>query len=463
MTDGTIVRASIAAAEANAPCLNSHISADGRYVVFESVASNLVAGDTNGARDVFRKDLQTGELVRVSTSGTNAQGLEGADDFSDDAQFGPNGEVIFRTDATNLIPGDTKANSHILRVDPVTFANREAIVEGRYVETKLAVGAASSVGVAWGDGTSETATPSNGIVTVHHAYATAGAKAAVVTVNEGGQSWAVPYTIDLAATQMTRNTALSDTLSGGAGNDTLTGDMFANVLIGHGGNDTLDGQAGADWMQGGTGNDIYMVDNALDLASETAGNGIDTVQASVNYALAFDIENLIAASTVGIGLSGNALANTILGNIGPDTLRGFSGNDAVTAGLGNDKLYGGLGKDALTGGAGKDVFVFDSAVAKKKNANIDSIVDFNVKDDTIWIDNALSKALGKGTPAKPVLLAKDKFWIGAKSHDASDRVVYNKAKGALYLDEDGSGAKAAILIATLKKGLAMTHKDFFVI
>ena len=179
--------------------------------------------------------------------------------------------------------------------------------------------------------------------------------------------------------------------------------------------------------------------------AETAGHGTDLVQTSIDYPLRANVENLAARGAFGLSLSGNDLDNAILG------------------GIGNDKLYGRLGKDALTGGAGKDVFVFDSAVAKKKNANIDSIVDFNVKDDTFYIDNALSKALGKGTPAKPVLLAKDKFWIGAKSHDASDRVVYNKAKGALYLDEDGSGAKAAILIATLKKGLAMTHKDFFVI
>ena len=52
------------------------ISADGRYVAFYSDASNLVSGDTNGARDVFVRDLQTGETTRVSvsTSGTEANG-----------------------------------------------------------------------------------------------------------------------------------------------------------------------------------------------------------------------------------------------------------------------------------------------------------------------------------------------------------------------------------------------------
>ena len=44
------------------------ISADGRYVAFESAASNLVAGDTNGSWDVFRRDLATGDIVRVSVA-----------------------------------------------------------------------------------------------------------------------------------------------------------------------------------------------------------------------------------------------------------------------------------------------------------------------------------------------------------------------------------------------------------
>ena len=442
LQSGAIDRVSTAAngAEANGGSTSPSVSADGRYVTFASDSTNIVAGASNQLH-IYRKDMLTGAVMLISASAAGQ--AANADSFrtatSSDGQ-----RVAFDSDATNLT-ADANGQPDVFLVDANLVQNRIAIDELRYVEARLAVGTATSVGIAWGDGTSEQATPSNGTVRLGHAYAAAGEKAAVVTVSEGGQSWAVPYVVTTAALQMTRNTTLSDTLSGGAGNDVLTGDTFGNVLIGNAGNDTLDGQAGADRMEGGIGNDVYIVDNALDVVAETAGNGTDLVQTSIDYALRANVENLSARGAFGLSLSGNDLDNAILG------------------GIGNDKLYGRLGKDALTGGAGKDVFVFDSAVAKKKNANIDSIVDFNVKDDTFYIDNALSKALGKGTPAKPVLLAKDKFWIGAKAHDASDRVVYNKAKGALYLDEDGSGAKAAILIATLKKGLAMTHKDFFVI
>jgi Ca2+-binding RTX toxin-like protein len=64
---------------------------------------------------------------------------------------------------------------------------------------------------------------------------------------------------------------------------------------------------------------------------------------------------------------------------------------------------------------------------------------------------------------KPLKIKKDMFWIGDKAHDASDRVIYNNKTGALSYDQDGTGAKAAVQIATLNKNLKMTFADFFVI
>jgi hypothetical protein len=85
----------------------ARISADGRYVVFESAATNLVAGDTNGLADIFRKDLQTGAIVRVNTDSGGAQATGGA---SSKARISADGRfVVFRSDATNLVAGDTNA------------------------------------------------------------------------------------------------------------------------------------------------------------------------------------------------------------------------------------------------------------------------------------------------------------------------------------------------------------------
>jgi Tol biopolymer transport system component len=89
------------------------ISADGRYVAFYSDASNLVSGDTNGARDVFVRDLQTGETTRVSvsTSGTEANGDSFAPALSSDGRY-----VAFASAATNLVDGDTNdANDVFVR------------------------------------------------------------------------------------------------------------------------------------------------------------------------------------------------------------------------------------------------------------------------------------------------------------------------------------------------------------
>ncbi|MHB8793781.1 MAG: hypothetical protein ACYC6O_10670, partial [Thermoleophilia bacterium] len=80
------------------------VSSDGRYISFRSTAANLVTGDTNAAADIFRKDTQTGEIVRVSTSSAAAQS-NGASDWS--AISADGNQVAFRSSANNLVTGDT--------------------------------------------------------------------------------------------------------------------------------------------------------------------------------------------------------------------------------------------------------------------------------------------------------------------------------------------------------------------
>ena len=115
----------------------------------------------------------------------------------------------------------------------------------------------------------------------------------------------------------------------------------------------------------------------------------------------------------------------------------------------------------LTGGAGQDVFVFDTKPNRK--TNLDTIRDFSVKDDSIWLDNKVFKKLGKGSAAKPGKLDKKFLKIGDKAWDKDDHLVYDRKKGILSYDADGSGAGKAVEIAKLAKNLKLTHKDFFVI
>ncbi|NQU49134.1 MAG: hypothetical protein HQ519_10845 [Planctomycetes bacterium] len=89
-------------------------SDDGRYVVFASKASDLVAGDTNAKYDVFVRDTVAGTIERVSEG---AGGMEANDDshwpqISEDGRY-----VVFASRATNLVGGDTNTTEDVFFVD----------------------------------------------------------------------------------------------------------------------------------------------------------------------------------------------------------------------------------------------------------------------------------------------------------------------------------------------------------
>lgn len=102
----TTVRVSVASdgKQGNSAGLNASISANGRYVVFTSWASNLVPGDTNDGSDVFVRDTMAGVTTRVSVAsdGTQGNGQSYTPSISANGRY-----VAFGSDASNLVPGDT--------------------------------------------------------------------------------------------------------------------------------------------------------------------------------------------------------------------------------------------------------------------------------------------------------------------------------------------------------------------
>jgi Tol biopolymer transport system component len=80
------------------------ISSNGRYVAFESNATNLVSGDTNAKVDVFVRDRVGGTMRRVSVS---SGGRQANGESSDPSIDGPGGLVTFESQGSNLVPGDT--------------------------------------------------------------------------------------------------------------------------------------------------------------------------------------------------------------------------------------------------------------------------------------------------------------------------------------------------------------------
>jgi Ca2+-binding RTX toxin-like protein len=139
---------------------------------------------------------------------------------------------------------------------------------------------------------------------------------------------------------------------------------------------------------------------------------------------------------VAINATGNALGNVLTGNAAANV------------------LDGGLGLDKMTGGAGLDTFRLSTALT----ANVDTITDFSVVDDTIQLENAIfTQFAATGT------LNVANFVKASAAVDVDDYVIYNPASGALLYDADGFGAGVAVQIAALGVNLALTNADFTVI
>jgi Tol biopolymer transport system component len=120
------VNVDTAGMQANGSGLTLAISADGRVVAFESSATNLVPGDTNGVSDVFVHDRQTGVTERVSVDSGGAQ----ANDTSDEPAISADGRfVAFVSVATNLVSGDTNGVGDVFVHDRQTGVTERVSVD----------------------------------------------------------------------------------------------------------------------------------------------------------------------------------------------------------------------------------------------------------------------------------------------------------------------------------------------
>ncbi|MDQ3143742.1 MAG: pre-peptidase C-terminal domain-containing protein [Pseudomonadota bacterium] len=223
------------------------------------------------------------------------------------------------------------------------------------------------------------------------------------------------------------------TLAGNNLAQTVAGNAGANILYGRGGDDVLHGGSGGDHLYGGTGDDLYTVDDVLDRVIEDAGEGIDTVFASISVSLqaGMEVELLRAhdlTATAGLKLIGNEFGQTILGDAGHNVLVGLGGDDALGGGAGADRLFGGTGNDLLTGGAGKDRFVIAEIGGR------DRISDFSHGEDLIDLSRIDANVAADGDQAFT--------FIGASnfSGNAGELATYVQ-RGVHYAagDVDGDG------------------------
>jgi Ca2+-binding RTX toxin-like protein len=212
---------------------------------------------------------------------------------------------------------------------------------------------------------------------------------------------------------------LDNEIVGNNNNNELNGMDGNDFLRGRGGHDVLIGGLGADTMQGDEGNDTYHVDNAGDLVVEQAGQGFDTVRASISYTLTDNVERLLLVGGPAIDGTGNALDNVIVGNDAANTLSGLAGNDDLRGGGGNDVLNGGTGADYMQGDAGHDSYFVDNAgdvvveAADQGSDTVRSSISYTLTDN-------VERLLLTGGPA-----------IDGTGNDIANEIVGNNAANTL--------------------------------
>jgi len=177
-----------------------------------------------------------------------------------------------------------------------------------------------------------------------------------------------------------------ETVKGGAGADSFTGNGSANIFYAGGGADTLIGAGGVDLLYGEAGDDTFDEEAAPTGGDTfTGGAGTDTIDYSGRSAdttikldnsatsgesgetdkISTDVENVLGGSAIDT-ITGSAVANVIDGGDGNDVISSLAGADTITGGDGNDTMTGGTeddtflmgsaaaGDDIITGGAGVD-------------------------------------------------------------------------------------------------------------
>ncbi len=408
----SLVSSDVAGGQANGLSFAPSFSHDGTMVVFASYGTNLVTGDLNTFPDIFVKNLVTGAVYSISndSEGVQANGFSGSPVFSaDDSQ------IIFSSDASNLVAGDTNGARDIFVKDIVTDGGGIDTVQssvtytlGNNIENLTLTGSANINGTGngldnyiLGNSGSNLLTGAGGNDTLdggaggtdtlvggagNDLYLVSNSNT-VVTEGAGGGDDTIQSSVSYNAVANVESLQLV-----GSGNINATGDANGNNLVGNSGNNVLDGGAGndtlnggpggADTLIGGLGDDTFIVSSSGTVVVEAAGGGNDTVQSSADFTLSANVENLVLTGSGNINGTGNSGDNYITGNSGANTLSGAAGNDTLDGGTGNDTLIGGTGNDTYyvstsdkiieAVGAGTDTAIASSSYTL--GANVENLI-----------------------------------------------------------------------------------------
>jgi Ca2+-binding RTX toxin-like protein len=320
------------------------ISADGRFVAFNSYASNLVPGDTNNIDDIFVRDMLTNTTTRLSVDSAGNQGNRTSSEpsISADGRF-----VAFRSYASNLVPGDTNNVDDIFVRD--TLSN---------TTTRLSVDSAGN------QGNSTSFEPS---ISANGRFVAFRSNASNLVPGDTNNT----DDIFVRDTLTNTTTRVSVNSAGNQGNN----NSFNPSISADGYRVAFDSEA-SNLVPGDT-NDTY--DVFVSNTGNTPGN--NPPNNSINGTDGNDILTGTSGNDIINGGEGN---DVLMGLRGNDILGGGDGRDVLNGGKGFDTLNGGLGNDIVGGGGGNDVFVLGAGLG------VDTIADFANSQDTVQLIDGLT-------------------------------------------------------------------------
>jgi len=343
----TTTRVSVDSAGNPASGFSSSISADGRFVAFSSSASSILPGDTNDEPNIFVRDrlTNTTTLVSVDSAGNSADDFSYNPSISGDGRF-----VAFYSSASNLRPGDTKNRSgNIFVRDRLTNTTTLVSVDSAGNPGNSGSGSPSISG----DGRFVAFTSDASNLVPGDTNSEPGIVGTDIFVRDTLTNTTTRVSVDSAGTQ---GNSYSSSPSISADGRFVAFDSSSSNLVPGDANYT---------------DDIFVVDTSSTLKVINGIPGNDNVTGTSDN----DIINGLEGDDVVTGLRGN------------DVLNGNDGNDILYGGKGSDTLNGGLRNDTLEGGAGNDVFVLGAGL------EIDTISDFGNGQDTIQLINGLTFGL----------------------------------------------------------------------
>ena len=370
------------------------ISADGRFVAFTSLASNIVPGDTNNTGDIFVRDTLTNTttLVSVDSAGNQGDSQSFTTSISADGRF-----VAFTSNSSNLVPGDTNRDSDIFVRDTLTNTttlvsvdsagnqaddfsyNPSFSADGRFVAfnslaSNLVPGDNYSFDIFVRDRITNTTTRVSVDSAGNHQRNSSSGSPSISADGRFVAFTTNAFNLVPGDTNSSRDIFVRDTLTNTTTNVSV--DSAGNPGGGRIPSISADGRfvafysTSSNLVPGDTNNtdDIFVVDtrSTPNVINGTPGN-----------------DNLTGTGGKDI-INGSEGDDLLTGLRASDVLNGGDGNDILDAGKGSDTLNGGLGNDILVGGAGNDVFVLGAGLGG------DTISDFGNRQDTIQLINGLT-------------------------------------------------------------------------